>query len=410
MPDSKLTFSCWFGWFLAFAQVSSGWAGSTEPARAKVHGLLANEFQAPISFEPNRGQTDGRVKFMARGSGYNFFLTPSNALFFLRQADSRDDLVPTDSDVFAMSVIGANPVSKITGQDELPSTSSYFLGSDPKKWHTNIPNFGKVQYEDIYPGIDLLYHGVKGQLEYDFVLHPGASPGTIAIEFAGVKSVHLSPQGELVLETARGPVYFHRPVAYQEDQGQRRRVKARYKQIQKHRVGFTIGVYDVSKTLVIDPVLAARHLADNNDRTPGREMNVPAGPNSGSQSWWYPRIWRQGFSTGGSHNSEVGRGSSDEERRDAPKCQRQVRVSDANPPHQGGRKTTISIYRRFSEDSNSDLQVVQIFPEGDSDDGTGSANAFRRCSLLADFGDCSNFARNHSSCKCWRAHRLPDGD
>lgn len=276
MPDSKLTFSCWFGWFLAFAQVSSGWAGSTEPARAKVHGLLANEFQAPISFEPNRGQTDGRVKFMARGSGYNFFLTPSNALFFLRQADSRDDLVPTDADVFAMSVIGANPVSKITGQDELPSTSSYFLGSDPKKWHTNIPNFGKVQYEDIYPGIDLLYHGVKGQLEYDFVLHPGASPGTIAIEFAGVKSVHLSPQGELVLETARGPVYFHRPVAYQEDQGQRRLVKARYRRIQKHRVGFTIGVYDVSKTLVIDPVLAAWQLADNTDRTLGRGMNVPA--------------------------------------------------------------------------------------------------------------------------------------
>jgi hypothetical protein len=232
-------------------------AAQNEPVRAKPHGILANDFQAPISFEPNHGQTDDRVKFMARGSGYNLFLTPSNALFFLRQAGSANDLVPRDSDVFTMNMVGSNTAPKITGREELSSTSSYFLGSDPQKWHTNIPNFGKVQYEDIYPGIDLVYHGTHGQLEYDFVLHPGTSPATIAIEFTGMEHIRLSPQGELVLDTVRGQIRFHKPVAYQNDQGKRRAVQARYRRIYKHRVGFTVGAYDSSKTLIIDPVPSA---------------------------------------------------------------------------------------------------------------------------------------------------------
>jgi hypothetical protein len=206
---------------------------------------------------------------MARGSGYNLFLTPSNALFFLRQAGSSNDLVPTDLDVFTMTVVGANPTPKITGRDELPGKSSYFLGSDPKKWHTSIPNFGKVQYEDIYPGIDLVYHGIQGQLEYDFVLHPGTSPETIAIEFTGVKNIRLNPRGELVLETVLGQVCFHKPVAYQEDQGQRRTVKAHYKRMNKNRVGFAVEAYDSSKTLIIDPLLIAEELAGTDRRIVG---------------------------------------------------------------------------------------------------------------------------------------------
>jgi hypothetical protein len=235
--------------------VALTFGAQNEPVRPRAHGILANDFQAPISFEPNQGQTDDRVKFMARGSGYNLFLTPYNARFFLRQAGSGNDLVPTDSDVFTMSVVGANPAPKMTGRDELPGKSSYFVGGDSRKWRTDISTFGKVQYEDIYPGIDLVYHGMKGQLEYDFVLHPGTSPATIAIEFTGMKDIHLSCRGELVLETVSGQICFHKPVAYQEDQGHRRAVKSHYRRIHKHRVGFAVGAYDTSKTLIIDPVL-----------------------------------------------------------------------------------------------------------------------------------------------------------
>jgi hypothetical protein len=254
MPAAKRTFACVFG-VLLVAEVALISAAQNEPVRPKAHGILANDFQAPISFEPNQGQTDDRVKFMARGSGYSIFFTPSNALFFLRQAGSSNDLVPTDSDVFTMNVVGANPAPKITGVHELPGESSYFLGSDPKKWRTNIPNFGKVQYENIYPGIDLIFHGIQGQLEYDFVLHPGTSPETIAIEFRGVKDIHLSPRGELVLGTVHGRICFHRPVAYQEDGGNRHPVSSRYRLIHGNQVGFAVGAYESNKTLIIDPVL-----------------------------------------------------------------------------------------------------------------------------------------------------------
>jgi hypothetical protein len=300
MPAVKRTFACLLGWRLLVAGATLTLAAQSEPVRPKAHGILANDFEAPISFEPNQGQTDDRVKFMARGSGYNLFLTPSNALFFLRQVGSRNDLVPTDSDVFTMNVVGANPTPKMTGRDELPSTSSYFLGGDPKKWHTNIPNFGKVQYEDIYPGIDLFYHGTQGQLEYDFVLHPGTNPKTVVLEFTGVKDLRLSTRGELVLQTVRGQVCFHKPVAYQEEQGHRRAVQARYRQIEKRRVGFTVGAYDSSKTLIIDPVPIIGEPAETDRQPRGhREKSVPAVRILGSKPSACARLHRQCLSTGG---------------------------------------------------------------------------------------------------------------
>lgn len=257
MPGAKRTIECVLS-VLLVAEVTLSLAAHQEPIRPKAHGILANDFQAPISFEPNQGQTDSRVKFMARGSGYNLFLTPSNALFSLRQADTGNDLVLSSPDVFTMSVVGANPVPKIIGRDKLPGKSSYFLGSNPNTWHTNISNFGKVEYEDIYPGIDLVYHGIRGQLEYDFILHPGRSPAKIVMEFTGMKNIHLNSRGELVLETARGQICFHKPLAYQDVQGSRQIVEARYRWIHKRRIGFAVGAYDTSKTLIIDPVAHAR--------------------------------------------------------------------------------------------------------------------------------------------------------
>jgi len=274
MPAAKRTFTSLFGVLLVLAEVSLTSAAQTEPVRPKAHGILANDFQAPISFEPNQGQTDEQVKFMARGSGYNLFLTPSNALFLLQQVGSSNDLVPTDSGVLTMSVVGSTPTPKITGRDELPGKSSYFLGRDPERWRTDISNFGKVQYDDIYPGIDLVYHGTHGQLEYDFVLHPGTSPATIVLEFTGMKDIRLSSRGELVLETMRGQICFHKPVAYQEDQGNRRAVKAQYRWIHKHRVGFAVGAYDSRKTLIIDPVLGNRPLREADGTRGDRGQSV----------------------------------------------------------------------------------------------------------------------------------------
>src|SRR5580765_7321931 len=140
MPAAKCTSASLLGGLLLLEEMTlSMLTAQNEPVRPKPQGILANDFQSMISFEPNQGQTDDRVKFVARGSGYNLFLTPSNALFSIRQAGSSNDLARTHSNVFAMTMVGANPAPKITGRDELPGKSSYFLGSDSKKWHTNIP-------------------------------------------------------------------------------------------------------------------------------------------------------------------------------------------------------------------------------------------------------------------------------
>jgi hypothetical protein len=223
-----------------------------DPPRPEPHGVLANYFRAPISFEPNQGQTEERVKFMARGAGYNLFLLSNSAVFFLRH----DQMEATESEGLAMKVVGSSPAQSISGKGELPGKSSYFLGSDPKGWHTNIPNFEKVQYENIYPGIDLVYHGIGGQLEYDFVIHPGAQPKVIRIQFTGAKRIDLNRRGELEVEAKIGKLCFHKPVAYQPDAGKRRNVDVRYVLKCKHRVGFALGVYDPKMPVVIDPVVS----------------------------------------------------------------------------------------------------------------------------------------------------------
>jgi hypothetical protein len=227
-----------------------------DPPRPEPHGVLANYFQAPISFEPNQGQTEDRVKFMARGAGYNLFLMQSSVVFFLRHDEESNDLVPKESGNLAMKVVGASMTQKITGESELQGKSSYFLGSDPKMWHTNIPSFEKVRYENIYPGIDLVYHGIGGQLEYDFVVHPGAQPKAIRLEFTGAKHVRLNPRGELEVDGRSGKLCFHKPVGYQPDGERKRNVDVHYILKCRHRVGFALGAYDLKVPVVIDPVVS----------------------------------------------------------------------------------------------------------------------------------------------------------
>ena len=124
-----------------------------------------------------------------------------------------------------MKLVGANPQAKVDGLDELPGKSNYFVGNDPKKWRTNVANYAKVKYANVYPGVDLVYYGNQRQLEYDFVVQPGADPNQIALNVgAGLVPVPGRPQGvplridangDLVVATEGGEVIFHKPVVYQ---------------------------------------------------------------------------------------------------------------------------------------------------------------------------------------------------
>lgn len=181
--------------------------GSNKPAPSSAR-LSEAYGKLPLSFEANKGQTRPEVKFLSRGSGYSLFLTSSEAVLALSVASTRQAVV-------RMKVAGANPVSRVEGLNELPTSHNYFTGNDPSKWRTDIPTYARVKYDEIYPGIDLVYYGNQQQLEYDFVVAPGADPRTIKLRFDGAESLNLEPNGDLILRTAGGELRKHKPVIYQ---------------------------------------------------------------------------------------------------------------------------------------------------------------------------------------------------
>lgn len=223
-----------------------GLAGSAAAApnpTASAYGKL------PLSFAPNRGQAAPEVRFLSRGQGYQLFLTAEEAVLTLQKPASEKRAV------VRMRIEGATPKAAISGLEPLPGKVNYLRGKDPKQWRTDIPTYGKVKYAGIYPGIDLVYYGRDQQLEYDFVVAPGADPEVIALTFSGGEP-RLAGSGELVLATATGEVRFHKPVLYQERQGRKQPVEGRYVRRGGGQIGFEVDAYDPTRPLVIDPVLS----------------------------------------------------------------------------------------------------------------------------------------------------------
>jgi hypothetical protein len=211
----------------------------------------------PLSFEPNRGQTDARVRFLARGRGYTLFLTPREALLDLDAASQGPGRARSvRGAVLRMGLTGANPQPNVLGTGRLPGKVNYFLGPDPRRWRVGIPTFAKVLYRDVYPGIDLAYYGRHGRLEYDFVVRPGGEPDAITLRFAGAGDLNATSGGDLVLRVGGGELRLQRPHAYQELNGVLRDVRGGFVRVGAHEVGFRIGSYDLNRPLVIDPVLS----------------------------------------------------------------------------------------------------------------------------------------------------------
>src|SRR5579863_8962196 len=127
-------------------------------------------------FEPNQGQTDASVRFMAHGSGYGLYLTAHEAVLAVPQAAINPQHPTLRTSVVRMTLAGANSAAQPAGDAQLPGKSNYFIGNDPARWHRDIPQFARVRYHNVYPGVDLVYYGNQGQLEYDFEVAPGSDP------------------------------------------------------------------------------------------------------------------------------------------------------------------------------------------------------------------------------------------
>jgi len=287
-------------------------------ARARVaaaYGAL------PTAFELNQGQTDPRVAFLARGAGATLFLTAHDAVLSLPPAPAaarpaagqpalpnkapasaacptqpqsahgltgppnrprsarglpcdHADQPPTSADVpvwpgsrrplptvVRFGLLGTNPQAHVVGLDRLPGVVNYYIGNDRSRWHTHVPTYAEVSYRAVYKGVDLVYHGRQGQLEYDFDVAPGADPSAIQLLIEGGAAPRLDGAGNLVVGAGAGARVLHeKPVAYQTDGGARRPVAVRYvleggTAARGYRVGFAVDRYDPRRPLVIDPVL-----------------------------------------------------------------------------------------------------------------------------------------------------------
>lgn len=222
---------------LACALVALALAAPTRAAPA-----LAGWGSLPVSYEPNRGQTHPSVDFIARSrDGVGFLAGGALTLRFDRHA-------------VRISLAGARP-RKPEAQEPLPGITSYFLGSDPSRWIAGIPTYGQVLYREVLPGVDLRYHGFERHLELDMILAPGASPGRLRLTFDGADRVAVDSKGDLQVTVAGQPLTLRRPVAYQEIAGERRAVAAEYVVKGKRAVAIALGGRDLSRPVVVDPVL-----------------------------------------------------------------------------------------------------------------------------------------------------------
>src|SRR6266852_6135837 len=251
----------------SYPQADSGSALLEQSGESRAKVAAASYGKLPLRFEANQGQADLRVKFLSRGSGYTLFLTSTEAVLALQKPSLTIAAIQryvgntpgnrrTSSAVLRMKIGGANRIARIEGLESLPGKSSYFIGDDPAKWRTNVPTYAKVRYEGVYPGVDLVYYGNQGRLEYDFVIAPGTNPRTIRLVIVGAERLEASARGDLVLNTGSGEVRLQKPVVYQESGNVRKEIAGRYVLRGKRQIGFEVATYDASKPLIIDPLLS----------------------------------------------------------------------------------------------------------------------------------------------------------
>ncbi len=213
--------------------------------------ILHKDFMAmqPLRFEENHGQISSSARFIARGPNY---------LLEIQAAENRLTWTETKSERMATvrtRLVGANRNARLEGRELLDEQTSYFLGASQREWHPAVLNYGRVQASEVYPGVDLVFYGASGKLEYDFVIQPGANPRSIQLDLDGVPEVSIAPDGDLVLRSAGGEVRWNKPFIYQTVGENRKVITGGFKRIGKHRIGFQIGHYDASRALIIDPVV-----------------------------------------------------------------------------------------------------------------------------------------------------------
>ncbi len=231
----------------ALFAASTGQRADSKPnasATSKAHNALD---KLPLSFEPNRGQTDPQVQFVSKGPGYTVYFTKDETVMSLKDTATSDAVV-------RMRFVGGSNSASAQPVDALPGTSNYMIGNDSSKWLTNVPGYAKLRYENVYPGIDVLYQGDNKQLRYDFIVKPGADASAIRLAFQGADKISVTKDGDLALTIGGKTLVTKKPFTYQEDGGAKKEVASHFV-IKDGNVTFELAKYDATKDLVIDPTV-----------------------------------------------------------------------------------------------------------------------------------------------------------
>lgn len=249
---------------------------ATASGAKKPKKLSASQYAAlPIQFE----KAGKPAAFRARGDGYAVLLDETEALIKLKRAEQPSSITGgvggSEAVFLKMLLAGANKPKSAEGLEPSSARSHYFRGNDSRQWRTDVPNFASVKYEAVYPGVDLVWHGNQRNLEYDFLVAPGADPRRIKLAFEGAEKVSIGRAGNLILSVTGSKFELRTPIAWQEFNGQRREVRCNYR-VRKSQVEFQLGAYDKSRELVIDPVLTYSSLIGGANSDQGLDIAVDA--------------------------------------------------------------------------------------------------------------------------------------
>jgi hypothetical protein len=269
----------------ASAQASDRSAERAAPALTARQQQAADDYaKLPVSFVENQGQTDARVRYLAQGNGYSFFMTPSEVMLSFAK-DSAEKQTPQDL-ALALRFVGGNPRVEPQGSVRAPGVINDLRGADPSMWHTDIPQYRDVVYPDLWPKIDLRLRDQSGVLKYEFHVHPGASPADIQLAYDGADGLGLNATGGLQIATPLGTLADSAPLSYQNIGGARVPVTSRYV-LDDHananangRFAFDVGRYQHDRDLIIDPGVQYTTFLGGNSAETGAGIAVNAAGNA----------------------------------------------------------------------------------------------------------------------------------
>ena len=230
--------------FVALILLVSQWA----LAEVTLEKARASFVKLPIEFEPSQGQLPQGVQFLAR--------LPQFSLFFReREFDLLPLPGPSQANKITFTFVNSLKGSRLAGSELQGSETNYLLGQDPSRWRTHVPNFGRVTYSRLYPGIDAVFYGTGQQLEHDFIVQPGADPHAIRLSIQGSQGIQLEPDGSLRIRSGEGDLFLAKPRPYQIVRGKRHDLAGSFIVVGSNEIAFQISNYDHFQPLVIDPVL-----------------------------------------------------------------------------------------------------------------------------------------------------------